>query len=89
MLFSRSFFISPVSIARRLLQLLPEEKLPSRQRLLSCNWDAGGIGPKLSSVSIDDFEMSFAQPMHAVNSLWSSHCFMLNAVKCDCIHHTR
>ena len=28
--------------------------------------------------SLDDFEMSLAQPI--VNSFWSSHCFMLNAV---------
>ena len=34
---------------------------------------------------LDDFEMS----ANVVNSLWSSYCFMLNAVKCDGIHHTR
>ena len=35
-----------LSIARRLLQLLPEEKLPSRQSLLSYHWVASGIGHK-------------------------------------------
>ena len=30
---------------------LKEEKIPSRQSLLSCNWVASGIGHKLSSVS--------------------------------------
>ena len=38
--------------------------------------------------SLDDFEMSFSTA-NAVNSFWSSHCFMLNAVKGDGIHRMR